>query len=110
MDVLLGQIRSNILDRQLFKRGERILVAVSGGVDSIVLLHALNSLALEMGWKLTVAHLNHLLRGRSGNGDARFVEAFTRRLGLRFRGTVAEVQSIARQNRISLEMAGRQIG
>jgi len=108
MDVLLGQIRSNILDRQLFKRGERILVAVSGGVDSIVLLHALNSLAFEMGWNLTVAHLNHLLRGRSSSGDARFVEAFTRRLGLRFRGTVAEVQSIARQNRISLEMAGRQ--
>ena len=108
MDVLLGQIRSNILDRQLFKRGERILVAVSGGVDSIVLLHALSSLALEMGWNLTVAHLNHLLRGRSSNGDARFVEAFTRRLGLRFRGTVAKVQSIARQNRISLEMAGRQ--
>jgi len=109
MDVLLGQIRSNILDRQLFKRGERILVAVSGGVDSIVLLHALNFLAPEMSWNLTVAHLNHLLRGRSSTGDARFVEAFTRRLGLRFRGTVAKVQSIARQNRISLEMAGRQV-
>jgi tRNA(Ile)-lysidine synthase len=90
MDVLLGQIRSNILESPAFSTRREILVRVSGGADSIVLLHALNSLALEMGWKLTVAHLNHLLRGRSGNGDARFVEAFTRRLGLRFRGTVAE--------------------
>jgi len=108
MDVILGQIRSNILDRQLFRRGERILVGVSGGVDSIVLLHALNCLAPEMGWDLTVAHLNHLLRGRSSRADAKFVETFTRCLGLRFCGSVAKVQSIARQTRISLEMAGRQ--
>jgi tRNA(Ile)-lysidine synthase len=107
MDMLLKQIRANILDRQLLRSGEGILVAVSGGVDSMVLLHILNSLAAEMKWDLTVVHLNHHLRGRSSDADARFVETLTRRWGLRFSGSVAEVPVIARQNRISLEMAGR---
>ena len=106
--MLPKQMRANILDRQLFQRGEKILVGVSGGGDSMVLLHALNSLAAEMKWELTIAHLNHLLRGRSSNADARFVEMRSRELGVRFCGAVADVQSISRRNGISLEMAGRQ--
>ena len=108
MDALLNQISSSILDHQLFQRGEKILVGVSGGLDSVVLLHALNSLSVEWGWDLTVAHLNHRLRGRSSAGDARFVETLSRRLGIRFCGSVAEVRTIARRDCISLEMAGRQ--
>jgi tRNA(Ile)-lysidine synthase len=105
---LLKQIRANVLDHQLFRSGEKILIAVSGGVDSIVLLHVLNTLAAEMRWDLTVAHLNHRLRARDSNADAKFVETVARRMRLRYSGSKDEVQAIARQNSISLEMAGRQ--
>jgi len=108
MDAFIDQLRSVIAGRQLFHQGERILVAVSGGLDSMVLLHGLSSLSPETGWDLTVAHLNHLLRGRSSAGDAKFVEAFALDRGIRFCGAVADVRAIARQDGLSLEMAGRQ--
>ncbi|HWS89383.1 MAG TPA: tRNA lysidine(34) synthetase TilS [Pyrinomonadaceae bacterium] len=64
-------------------RGERVLVAVSGGADSTALLLALEELkrAGLLGVDLTAAHLDHGLRGEAGAGDARWVEALARGLG-----------------------------
>ena len=47
-----------------------MLIAVSGGVDSMVLLHALHALAPQHGWRLVVAHFNHKLRGAASDADA----------------------------------------
>src|SRR5580693_6973895 len=60
-----------VVGRKLFRDGEGILVAVSGGVDSMVLLHALHELSPVHRWKLTVAHFNHQLRGRAADADER---------------------------------------
>ncbi|MBX6350299.1 MAG: tRNA lysidine(34) synthetase TilS [Clostridia bacterium] len=63
--------------------GARLVVAVSGGRDSVALLHALRSLAPEYGWSLAVAHFDHGFRPESGD-DARWVRDLAGALGLPF--------------------------
>jgi len=63
-------------------RPEALVVATSGGPDSLCLLYALNSLRESLGLNLHVAHLNHSLRGRESDDDAEFVAGVARALGL----------------------------
>lgn len=85
----------------------RILVAVSGGVDSVVLLHLLANLRAECGLELAVAHLDHRLR-RESSADAAFVARLAERLGLPCSVGTADVRALAARRRISLEMAARE--
>lgn len=61
--------------------GERILIAVSGGADSVALLHLMSELQAQLGFEIIVAHFNHHLRGAQSDRDARFVSELCRRLG-----------------------------
>lgn len=99
----------NIRQKRMLSRGERVVVAVSGGVDSMVLLHLLNRLATRHEWKLLVCHFNHQLRGKSSDADARLVKRVTEKLGLRFETASANVRQVALRKRISLEMAAREL-
>jgi tRNA(Ile)-lysidine synthase len=103
----IRQIEKSISSRKLLRDGQKILVAVSGGLDSMVLLHVLHHLAAAHRWTLTVAHFNHKLRGRASNADERLVLQTARRLGLRAVAGRADVANVARKAGISLEMAGR---
>lgn len=79
-------------------RGSRILVACSGGPDSLALLIGLSELAKPLGFSLAVAHLDHGTRGEASRGDARAVERRARALGLPF--VLGEVEAkIAMQAR-----------
>jgi tRNA(Ile)-lysidine synthase len=102
-------MEKSIRARNLFSRGEKILVAVSGGMDSMVLLHALDRLAPPRGWKLVVAHFNHCLRGRSSDADERLARETARKLGLPFVAGRAEVRPFALRHKLSVEMAARQL-
>ncbi len=108
MNRFLGQVARDIADHQLLADQARILVAVSGGVDSIVLLESLHRLGKRRGWELVVAHFNHGLRGREADRDEEFVRAASRRLG--WPVVVGRTSSAGRsqRNRLSLEMAARQ--
>jgi tRNA(Ile)-lysidine synthase len=64
------------------RRGERLLVAVSGGADSVALLLGLHGLEGELGIALHAAHLNHGLRAAEADGDQAFVAALCARLGI----------------------------
>jgi tRNA(Ile)-lysidine synthase len=66
----------------MVRRGDRVLVAVSGGSDSVALLTLLHEAAPRLGVTLHVAHLNHGWRGRAAERDAAFVERLARRLGV----------------------------
>jgi len=94
---------------RLLDRKARLLVAVSGGIDSMVLLHLLQRLAAAHGWQLTIAHLNHKLRGRSSDADQRLVETAARELKLPVVIESAGVRAMAKSGRQSLEMAARQV-
>jgi len=103
------QIEKCIASRMLFRDGQKILVAVSGGLDSMVLLRVLSQLAAPHRWKLTVAHFNHQLRGSAAGADQRLVLKTARRLRLRAVTGRADVAARARADGISLEMAGRKL-
>ena len=83
----------------------RYLIGVSGGRDSTSLLHWL----VELGYrKLIVCHLNHQLRGRSSQADARFVEKFSDKYGVGFELVVANVGVLAKRKNMSIETAARE--
>ena len=88
----------------VFPPDERCLIGVSGGRDSVALLHLL----LDAGFKkLTVCHLDHGLRAESAE-DARFVAALGKRLGLRVCGARENVATRAKRKKQSLETAARE--
>lgn len=105
---LLHQIGRSIAERRLLKRGDRILVAVSGGVDSMVLLHLLHTLSARHRWRLVVAHFNHQLRGAESDADAAFVRVVAGGLGLKCVVGRGDVRRAAGRGRGSIEMAARE--
>jgi tRNA(Ile)-lysidine synthase len=105
----LRHIEQSIASRQLLCHGQKILLAVSGGLDSMTLLYALHQLASGRQWKLTVAHFNHQLRGTASDADEQLVLQTSRRLGVEAVAERADVTKAARVAGISLEMAGRKL-
>src|SRR5262249_37430512 len=88
-----------------FPPDARYLIGVSGGRDSVALLHWLTNLGYK---KLIVCHLNHQLRGRSSNADARFVEKFAVKCGADFELGVVNVRALAKKKKMSIETAARE--
>lgn len=81
-DPLLETITATIASHGLLPPGSALVVAVSGGADSVALLDALRQLAPAHGWQLHVAHVNHRLRGTESDADADFVAQLAARCGL----------------------------
>lgn len=109
MSELLEHVEHVIRARALCRPGQRLLVAVSGGVDSLVLLHVLHELAAKHRWGLTVAHLNHQLRGLSSDADERLVRCAAARLRLPVVAERARICRLDCAHRLSLEMAARKV-
>jgi tRNA(Ile)-lysidine synthase len=105
MDDLLMRVRRFAGRFGLLPAGETIVVAVSGGPDSLALLDLLRRLSPELGLGLHVAHLNHGLRGAAADEDARFVAGLAERWGLPYTVGRAEVRSLT--GGLSLEEAAR---
>ncbi len=109
MSEFLQRAESEIQNRELLSRGQKILVAVSGGADSLVLLHVLNALAPKNRWQISVAHFNHQLRGRASEADERLVRQTAKKLRLPFYAGRADVKKVATQSKVSVEMAARKL-
>ena len=106
---LLQRAENNIRDRRLLKHGQAVLVAVSGGLDSMTLLHTLHELSSRHQWKLTVAHFNHRLRGRSSDADEKLVRQTAAAMRLPFAAGRANVKEFAKKTKLSVEMAARKL-
>ena len=109
MTDLLQRVEKNIQNRRLLKPGQAVLVAVSGGLDSMTLLQALRQLSSRQRWRLTVAHFNHQLRGRSSNADEKLVRQTAAAMRLPFVAGRANVREFARKAKLSVEMAARKL-
>jgi tRNA(Ile)-lysidine synthase len=102
-------VEDAIRAKNLFRDGQKILVAVSGGVDSMVLLQLLDELAKSHHWKLTVAHFNHQLRGTASDADERSVRRIAKRLKLPLAAGRGDVKDFAGKHGVSIEMAARKL-
>ncbi|HBZ55122.1 MAG TPA: tRNA lysidine(34) synthetase TilS, partial [Syntrophobacteraceae bacterium] len=98
-----------IQEQHLIAPGDRVLVAVSGGPDSVVLLHVLRALqpALKVA-QLTMLHLDHQLRGEESSQDARFIQDLATQWGLPCHCRSVGVTEYRETHRVSLEMAARE--
>ena len=105
---LLNKVLGPMTSRKLAGPGDSLLVAVSGGPDSVALLDALASHRDRLGIKLAVAHLNHGLRGGESNRDQRFVQTMAKNLGLRCWTGKADVGQLAKKRKLSIETAARE--
>jgi len=90
---------------------DRVLLAVSGGADSMAMLHALQSLRCSgrIASELCVGHVNHQLRGEASDGDEAFVMQEAQRLGLRMKVISVDVRGHAQRDGLSRETAARRL-
>jgi len=107
MDPLTEKIKDLIQSQNLFTAGDRALVCVSGGPDSTFLLYMLKELAASYKLKLSVAHLNHCLRGKESDQDEVFVGNLAKKFNLSFYSKKVDVEKVARRQNLCLEDAAR---
>jgi tRNA(Ile)-lysidine synthase len=98
-----------ITEHRLIPETGKVVAAVSGGPDSVCLLHILLGLRDKLGVALHVAHLNHQLRGDESDADASYVTDLAQRLGLPATVEKRDVKAYHRNKRLSLEEAAREV-
>ena len=106
-DPLITAVESAVARHRLLKPGQGLVVGVSGGPDSVCLLHVLRQIAPQFELKLHVAHLNHAIRGQEAEADARFVAELAATWQLPCSIERADVPALARAGRLALEEAAR---
>ncbi|MHB9037200.1 MAG: tRNA lysidine(34) synthetase TilS, partial [Armatimonadota bacterium] len=102
MDILSAARRHHMFDI-----GDKVLVAVSGGPDSVTLLHALYTRSDEFGITLHVAHLNHGIRGEASDLDEHFVKQLAANLGLSYTIGHADIPTLQKELHTCEEDAAR---
>jgi len=111
-DSFVRQFQQRVFDTirtyRLIDEGESVLAGVSGGPDSVCLLHVLHSLADTLHIKLYAIHINHMLRGDEAKADEDYAADLCRELGIPFSVSYADVASIAKKQGMSVEEAGRE--
>lgn len=98
-----------IHDKHLVSKRQKLLVAVSGGPDSVCLLHILAKLRKELGVSLHVAHLNHQLRGADADADAQYVAELAQQLDIPATIERRDVNAYQARQRLSPEEAAREV-
>ena len=107
--MLVAEVQACIEAHAMLSPGAKVVVAVSGGADSMALLFALFQLRSMYNMTLSVAHVNHQLRGEEAGQDALFVEQQAARLGLPFHQTCVDVKTLQQSLGISVQQAARQL-
>lgn len=95
--------------QEFFHAGQRVGVAVSGGPDSVLLLHFMNKLARAWGLAIAAVHFNHRLRGAESDGDEALVRDLAAELQIEFLRSEANVRRAARERRRNLEAVARDL-
>lgn len=107
MAMLQEKVLTTLRDQLQVPRDARLVLAVSGGADSLALLEILRLIAPTLGWQLTAATLDHQLRGEAGAADVQFVVHTGRAWGIPVIAGQANVQQLAAQWGIGIEAAAR---
>ncbi len=102
-------VQSTIREYGLILPGQTVLVGLSGGPDSVALLHVLLSLAPSMDFKVAAAHLNHGIRGEEADRDEFFVRELCDFLGVALLCEKRDVPAAAKAHGWTIEQAGREL-
>lgn len=107
--MILERVKEYILSNNLIRRDERILVAFSGGADSLALLLMLHELKASLPMELGACHVNHMLRGEDALADEAFCRETAERLSIPFYSVTKDVKTYAKEKGLSFEAAGREV-
>ncbi|MFA6431347.1 MAG: tRNA lysidine(34) synthetase TilS [Candidatus Margulisiibacteriota bacterium] len=107
--MLRNKFLETIKEYKMIEPGDSILVAFSGGPDSLALLYLLNSIKEEYKLSLHIAHLNHMLRKQDAELDARFVETIASKLSIPFTIKAVDVNEVAKKKKMGMEAAAREV-
>lgn len=99
------KFESNILKNQLFSKKDSLLLAISGGIDSVVLAHLLKT----TGFKFALAHCNFNLRGKDSKEDEIFCKDLAKQLGVKFYCEYFDTKTYSKTNKVSIQMAAREL-
>ncbi len=102
---MLRAFTKHLAEKKLFAHGDRLLLAISGGVDSIVLAHLLK----ESHFDFALAHCNFKLRGAASDGDESFCRNFAKELGVPLFTKVFDAKTVSKRRGISVQMAARDL-
>ena len=106
MNNVTKQVAKTIKEHALIERGDVVLLGLSGGPDSLCLLHVLNGLKAEFGFELRALHLNHKVRS-DADSDAEWLHNHCSQMGVPLRVVTIDIPAIARNCGLSVEEAGR---
>lgn len=106
---MLEKILKKIKKEKLIENGDKIILGLSGGPDSVFLLYALLYAKQSIDFQITLVHINHLLRGEDSDGDEEFVKNLAEKLGLDIFVKRKSIVELSKKDGIGLEEAGREI-
>ena len=102
---MLKQFELNTSKNTLFSKTDKLLVAFSGGVDSVVLAHLLH----KTGYTIELAHCNFQLRGNEANDDTAFCESYAKSINVPFHVIYVDTKTYALEHKLSIQMAAREL-
>ncbi len=103
--MVLKEFDRNILTKNLFNKTDKLLVAFSGGIDSVVLC----DLLFKSGYNFELAHCNFQLRGKEANDDTAFCEAYAKSINKKCHTIYFNTKEYAAQKKLSIQMAAREL-
>ncbi len=104
-EIMLDQLLNFISEQKLFQSEQKVLLAVSGGIDSMAMVH----LFQQANFNFAIAHCNFHLRGKESDGDQLMVEKEANRCSVPFYARSFKTEEYAREHRISIQMAARDL-
>lgn len=105
---MIDKVLDTIKEYNMFDKNDKVIVAVSGGPDSISLLHVLYRLKDEFSLTLYAAHVNHCLRGEEADKDEEYVKEFCKNLNIECFAKKIDINKLAKERGLSSESAGRE--